>query len=163
MASFTAMIIVGFFMCGFLILGHVLGMMAADYSMDIMDFNPVCVYENEYDYVTGDFSEVLVGCSWAGIVIAVLVYAALIVGNRGKQMYPFYCILCVYSITYIVWLVLLVYIMLFFSYIYFEKPSLVHTCGGFPEVRETWWMCFAALIMIVPASISGSVFCCLKS
>merc|ERR1712048_1026464 len=154
MASFWKTAIVGFFMCAFLILGHVLGIMAAEYSMDIMDYNPVCVYENEYDYVTGDFSEALVGASWAGIVAAVLLFAALLVGTNSKtMMYPFYCMICVYITIYIVWLVLLVYIMLFFSYIYYEKPSLVHTCGGFPEVRETWWMCFASLIMIVPSAI----------
>eukprot|EP00485_Elphidium_margaritaceum_P017816 CAMPEP_0202727744 /NCGR_PEP_ID=MMETSP1385-20130828/185276_1 /ASSEMBLY_ACC=CAM_ASM_000861 /TAXON_ID=933848 /ORGANISM="Elphidium margaritaceum" /LENGTH=63 /DNA_ID=CAMNT_0049393987 /DNA_START=98 /DNA_END=286 /DNA_ORIENTATION=+ len=57
-------IVSGLFVAGFLALGFVLGMLAADWSMDILDYNPECIYENWYDYVNGDFSDALDAASW---------------------------------------------------------------------------------------------------
>lgn len=158
--GFLPALIIGFFICGFLILGHVFGMLAAEWSMDVLDFYPECIWENWYDFVTGDYSQALNGTSWAGLIIACLLYAALIVGNRGITMIPFYVILCIYAVVYIISLVLIIYILLFFSYIYFEETHLVHTCGGLDEVRSIWWICIASLLMIFPSSIGFCVYFC---
>ena len=144
----------------FLIAGHVFGMLAASWSMDVLDFNPECIWENWYDFVNGDFSEALNGASWAGLIVACLLIAALFVGGRANLMIPFYVILCIYVCTYIAWAVLLMYIMLFFSYIYFEETHLVHTCGGFQEVRNIWWICLAAISMIFPSIIGFILYFC---
>eukprot|EP01083_Nonionella_stella_P214438 772674_1 len=146
-AGFLPAIIIGFFIAGFLVLGHVFGMLAAEWSMDILDLYPTCVRENEFDFVNGDFSEALNIASWAGLVIAVFMYAALIVGSRGNMKTPFYVVLCIYIIAYVAWFVLLLYIWLFFSYIYFEETRLVTSCGGLEEVRNVWWICLAAVGM----------------
>ena len=144
----------------FLIAGHVFGMLAAEWSMDILDFYPECIFENWYDYVNGDFSEALNGASWAGLIVACLLIAALFVGGRANLMAPFYVILCIYVLVYIAWAVLLIYIMLFFSYIYFEEPRLVQTCGGLEEIRNIWWICLAAICMLLPASIGFCLYFC---
>mmetsp|Transcript_68399 Transcript_68399/g.61466 ORF Transcript_68399/g.61466 Transcript_68399/m.61466 type:complete len:167 (+) Transcript_68399:244-744(+) len=149
----------------FLIAGHVFGMLAAEWSMDVLDFHPECIWENWYDFVNGDFSEALNGASWAGLVMACLLIAALFVGSRvgTPGMIAFYVILCIYVVTYLAWAVLLMYIMLFFSYIYFEETRLVHTCGGLDEVRNIWWICLAAICQSLPAAIGGCLYACYAS
>eukprot|EP01083_Nonionella_stella_P048496 129595_1 len=163
MTSFLRAVLLGLCICAFLILGDVLAMMAADWSREIFDFNPTCIYENWYDFVNGDFSDYLYAMSWVNLVLAVLLYAAIIVAALMKKNLVVYCVLCIYIIAWIVWAVLLIYILLFFSYIYFEETRLVMSCGGLGEVRNIWWCSAGALSMVLFAAIGGCCFGCTKT
>jgi len=145
-----------------LVLGHVLGLVSAEWSMYIFDFFPECVFENDYNYVNGDWSDALIVMSWAGIVCAILMFAGALMRNSSSMFSGlFFCLLCLYVTVYIAWAVVLVYIICFFSYVYFEATHLVHTCGGLVEIREVWWISFAALFMVLPALCGcGLFFCC---
>ena len=160
MATLARNLCLGLGACGCLVLGHVFGMLAADWSRDIFDFYPECIYENWYDFVNGDFSDFLSGISWAGLIMACILYAALLVSTRTKA--PFFVVLCLYAIIWIAWVVVLIYILLFYSYIYFEETRLVHTCGGLPEIRNIWWMSVFAIFMVIPASMFLCCFFCIK-
>ena len=142
-----------------LVLGHVLGLTAAEWSMDIFDFYPECIFENDFNYVNGDWSDALVVMSWAGIICAILLFTAALMRNGGGVFGGiFYCVLCLYAMVYVAWAVVLVYIICFFSYVYFEATHLVHTCGGLVEIREVWWISVAALILLLPACCGCCVF-----
>eukprot|EP01084_Bolivina_argentea_P295591 508949_1 len=147
----TPAIVSGFCISCTLTLGHVFGLFAAQWSMDILDYYTACMYENQYEFVNGDFSEALYGFSWAGLVVAVLLYGALIIGDLTRSMSLFYVVLCIYIIIYIAWVVILFYIFAFFNYIYITEERLQQTCGGLSEIRNIWWACFGALIMVLPA------------
>lgn len=152
----------GFFLASFLLVGHVLGLLAAKVSMDIFDYHPTCIFENEFDYVNGDWSEFLTVFSWAGLIAACMLYASLIVCGMGKSNVwkgQFWCFLCIYILIYIAWFTIALYILMFFSYIYMDETRLVHSCGGFEEVREIWFMTFGALFMVIPASCCACCYC----
>jgi len=154
----------GLFVVGFLGLGFVFGMLAADWSMDTLDFYPECIFENWFDYVNGDFSNALNGASWAGLIFSVIfLYPALIIGNKSSPWNVIFWVMwCIFIIIYLCWVVILVYVWLFFSYVYFEETRLVQTCGGLESIRNIWWICLAALGMLIPASISSCFYCCWK-
>eukprot|EP01084_Bolivina_argentea_P087574 158167_1 len=158
--SYLVPIIAGFCISSFLVLGHVMGLIVADRSIDVFDFYSTCIYENEYDYVNGDFSEFLADASWAGLGAAILLYAGIIASAR--TMAPLFVLLCIYIIIYVVWMVLLMYIFLFFSYVYLSDLRLQQSCGGLAEVRDIWWICFGAILMVLPASIGLCIVLCKK-